>query len=481
MVEIKKMYLITTRGYNDIYRRSYNLHTTPDTLTKLENLMNNPNAVTSTGELNELALANELPNIMTMSDRTSGNVAIANGWNTVRLAFIMEVDAIIDGSVLTSYIQGYSEYHDPSISGMIDPEVVFHINSINTVTKMVDPITGQWVSRPYKNFNIIKDSFGNSSYEEVVDTELKLIRPSDVMANIQNTIAFDNDLSNVRNYTDNIVGSVNTSSRGNNNPMKHFATTVNGYLIGKNLTAIGYNDDSDVYRMAGVQVSDASLSSVPFLTELYKLTGVPSPTTFTMNILSKMDMNIANKVTLIERDDTIVKNNYTALDSENTEVTYKPTIESIIATNILHTLNDLLVENLLLEVALGCTNITGVPVTAVSNVKSFITGIDVTSYINKVVTNIEHMLMPTITRNGLLVVDFMVDSNILLDTTISISVNNQPPVLFRFPTFADSLYVPVITTEEHSGMISRDMGLVLDAVTTYNSTNESMATAVEYY
>ena len=480
MIKINKLILIATRkeGYNDVYGRSYELNMTNGGRDTLENFLAN-SMVAKRGAINDISVANNLPNLMTMQNGVTHRTNIANGWNTQRLAFIMEVETNMNGTILVSYLQGYSEYHDPSLSGMVDPKVRFHINSIATVTRMIDPVNNIVIARPHSNFNIIKDVFNNVEVQEITDTNLKLIRPSDVISGVNHISVFGAETGMVHDTVSDLSGVATSSNRGNNSPIKHLSKTINTYVnsINEASTNVGYgptNEDS-ILSATAENATDSSLLTIPFINALYTFTGVPTPTSFDMDLLSKMDPGIQDKVLLIENSADLVTNMPTSiLDTNVTEVHYKPTIESNIANTVAHSISDLLVSNLLATIDFSVTNRMGPPVVAVSNVRSFIEGIDTTSYVNKLATGVEHVLMPEITQNGLLMVELIVHSDLITETTISVSINAAPPVVFRFPTFADSLYVPVITDETNKTLFTDDMGVVLDTVNNVVNSGEYM-------
>jgi hypothetical protein len=464
-IRVNKLYLVVTRreGYKDSYTRSYNLNATQGTLNELENVLSRSNAG-SNGTVSDALIAKALPNIMSISATPLGITQIANGWGTQRLRFIMEVESITSGITMVNYIQGYSEYHDPSISGHIDPRMKFYINSIASVIRMQDPISGMVIVKPHSNFNVITDHFNGTQYQEVTDTTLKLIRPTDVMTNISNIQTFGGDVGNIHNYTDNVAGNVSVSDRANHNPIKHFTKTINSYINSKNMSDVGY-DSNDVMTAASNNVSETNILTIPFIGSLHNLTGEPSPSTFSMDIMSMLDPGIAEKTIMIDNANDVTPSVSTILDTTNTEDLFKPNIESVLASTIAHSVSGMLIDNLLSEIDFSTTNLGGENLTAVSNARSFIEGIDITSYVNKVITNVNYILMPEVSQNGLIGIEMFVHSDVLGETTISISVNATPHMVFRYPTFADSLYSPVISDEANKVMFADDMGAVLD--TTY--------------
>jgi len=473
-IRINRAFMIPTRksGFNDMYIRSYNLNATHNTMNKLEDILART-GVGANGALHDVSVVNNVPEIMSLSANPLGLATIDNGWSTQRLTFILEVESNMGGLNLVSYIQGYTEHYDPSLSGHIDPNMLFHINSIATVTRMVDPMSGAIIATPHSNFNIIKDSFNQAQYQEVHDSDLKLIRPTDVISKIGHIQTFGDD-PNVNILSDNVSGGVYTSARGNNSAVKHFSKTVNSYINTRNTQSIGYSSEDNLMMAASEAASETNLLGIPFIAQLQAITGLIPPTNFTLNQLSKMDPGIADKIILIDNNAAMTSVAPTILDSDNTEVTYKPNLESVMAMTIAHSVNDMLVSNLLTEVSFSTTNITGTPITNIIDVRSLIEGINTVSYANKVRSTIDMILMPEITQNGMIIVDILVTSSLLVDTTVSVSINGNPHVVFRYPTFSDSLYVPVISDEINSTRMSDDMGLVLDAVTNVTVGNETI-------
>jgi len=465
-IKVNKLYLVVTRreGYKDSYTRSYNLNASHQTLNELENVLST-SGIGANGTISDALIAKTLPNIMTISAQPLGITQIANGWGTQRLRFIMEVESNVSGMNMVNYIQGYSEYHDPSVSGHIDPKMKFFINSIATVIRMIDPISGMMIVKPHSNFNVITDHFSGTQYQEVTDTNLKLIRPTDVMSNISNIQTFGGEVGNIHNYTDNVAGNVSVSDRANHNPIKHFTKTVNSYINSKNMGGNTSHDPADIMNTASNNVSETNILMVPFIGALHNITGMPSPSTFDMDIMSMLDPGIAEKTIMIDNANDVTPSVTTMLDTNITEDLYKPNIESVISSTIAHSVSGMLIDNLLSEIDFSTSNLGGENITAVSNARSFIEGIDITSYVNKVITNLNYILMPEVSQNGLIGIEIFVHSDVLGETTVSISVNAQPHVVYRYPTFADSLYSPVISDEANKVMFSDDMGQVLD--TTY--------------
>jgi len=159
------------------------------------------------------------------------------------------------------------------------------------------------------------------------------------------------------------------------------------------------------------------------------------------------------------------------LDTADTADTLEPTIENEISQTFINSITAVMSENLLTVFSGVVSNASNVPITAVSNIRSFLSGVTLDNYGNRVINYINNVIMPLVTHNGLLLVEIAFDANITGDTTISVSVNGGPYVVYRSPTFADSLYSPVVTdsgvstavVDDYSHIVNTVMGMSTDA------------------
>lgn len=467
-IHIKSLYLVPTKEvYKDPYIRSYTLNANNQDLDNLETLFNQA-GVGNHNRIDEMTIARNIPNIMSLSGTVTGKTGIAYGWGTQRLRFIMVVESTSNGMDIVSYVQGYSEYHDPSFSGKIDPNMKFFINSITNITRIMDPQTGYPIIRPDSTFNLITDAFGNESYTNTTEqqADLKLIRPLDVVDEMYNTEMYgNNDSIATINYAGNYSGNTSISDRMNANPLNHFTKTVNSFITARSMAAMSH-DTNDILKTASNALTETNILATPFIAALYNLTGIPSPTTFNLNLLQSLSPDLPTNTFVAEQNTDIPVATNTILDSAYTEDLYKNNIETIMATTIAQSVSGMLIENLLSVIDFSVTNITGTPVIALSYAQSFIEGLDstsyITSYINKVLARIEYVLFPEISSSNQLLLEIFVHVHVLGDANVSISVNNQPHVLYRFPAFADSLYNPVISNSDNKALMANDFANIID-------------------
>ncbi len=461
---IKNMLVIPARAeYQDVYQRSFKINASHNDLQKLEAVFDQT-GVSNNGKLTETMIANTMPEIMALNHHTTGKVEIPHGWQTQRLRFMMEIETPFNGNVKSIYIQGFSEYHDPSFSGRIDPKMDFYINSVTTVIRMFDPM-GRAIVRPFRTYNVITDLAGGTKYEEIDSfmnnaTDLKLIRPTDIFEDI--TVSDMYGETNVVNTVGNIGNQPNTSDRANNDTLKYFTRTLNSFMDSKNTSEVSY-DQSDIMKNAAINVTEENIMGNEFVYALHKATGAMSPTTFTLDHLVTIDPGIQNKILMAGGDNMVGLRDNVGLDSTMTANMLQPTAEVMTATTIAQSVSSNMVEHMLTTVDLSFTNASGQNAVIVSNVTSYIEGIPITNYINKLVSKIESVLMPEVTHNGMVLIEAYVHADLLGDTTVSISINSQPADVVRFPTFADSLYSPVISNSVDRAGTSEDFRNIFDS------------------
>lgn len=473
---VKFFALVPIRNrYNDVVQRTIAIDGNHQTLGKLEEIFRQ-SGVKQNAKLMDTTIATSIPEVAFLNPAPLGFASIANGWSTQRLAYILAVESQdVNGISLISYMQGYSDYHDPTYTGRVDDSMPIHINSIITVQRFKDP-AGNLVLRPYSSFNVITDASGRGTYQsmpgEMSDSEIA--RPKDLLSSMNLMAMHSGDATAIYNTSSMIrPNSVFTSSRVNNDPLRHFTKTVNSFIDAKNLTQGTYSGDSDVLLQATSLAGETAITSIPFIAALSKLTGEFSPTSFTLNTLNAICPGVTQYARVAENfDDLVPDKPYALNDTADVASTFQPTQEALKATEITQAVNSVMTENFLTDLTVNITNDSGVPVVSVLHVATVVDGVNPMYFANKAVSRLEQLLIPKLTNNNMSAVNATVASSLLLDTFITISLDFNPFINYRFPTFADSLYVPVITTSSFKDQMIHDTQNILDA--TYS--NDLMTT-----
>ena len=188
-----------------------------------------------------------------------------------------------------------------------------------------------------------------------------------------------------------------------------------------------------------------------------------------MNLLAAIDPDVNSKGVFINRASVYDHHTDGVLGTiSDTAETHDVTPETVKSATILHSINSMLIDNMITKLSVAFTNETGpVPTITITNINSFIEDIDLISLENKVRQHIRSVLMPTITDNNYTAISAIVETDLLGDTNISISINHGPSVVYRYPAFADVLYSPVVSTTANSQMLVEDIANLMDATYLY--------------
>ena len=451
---ITKMLIIPTRRYNPVFHRQLALNATYENVAMFKNVFEESNARWHNG-VSEIAVAHNVPDLLTRTNTPTTMIEIANGWDTVRLRFLMEVVVPeAEQQEMVSYIQGYTEYHDPSMSGMVDPNMTWYINSIVNVRRSVNPATGVINTRAVGNYNIIYDHF-NDTFSIDLDSvdNLVTVRPSDIINQLDNIYQYGQVEDDVQalDTRNNFKINPKLADRKHNLPVTHVTDTINKLNASKSIMDIT-TDFTDVLRDSAAMLSNKHLLAIPFIAAITNLSQSPTvKVSFTLNDLIALDPGVNERITMVTND-----HNYATLDrppsildSEQTAGLESGNIETKIAVEVADSVSSLLSECMLQSITFTVTNLTmdSAPVLVPTDVKSFIDGLDIPAYTNIFIQKFNEIVMPTITQNSLIGVEIYVTADLLGDTTVAVGINGQPNVVYRLPTFADSLFAPVIADQ----------------------------------
>lgn len=464
-LRVNRILGIPSKRYNDVYRRPYEMQADSSTLRNLENLVGYQREKNIS--MNAVALASAVPEIMRLSNTAGKRVDIAEGWNTTKLRFILEVESDFNGGVMVSYIQGYTDYYDPSAMGRVDPNMPMHINSITNVIRTVTD-TGQVLTRVHSTFNVLYDPY-SQSYSIDSNISDRTLRPKDIVNGMDNLHRYDHSL----NPNDPVGGLIDyrtaygyapiESKRLNGIGVQHVSDVINSLSLGKNMGDIGYNA-SDIYNISASDLEENSISKVPFIEAIRSITGDPSRIDFSLNLLTNFRPDIENILTISDNTGPMIRE-VNILDSEHTERLDGSNMETNIAATISESVNALIVEEMLSKVSFQVTNMTPNSETVIipTDVKSFIHGIDITVYAERFFSKFKAMVMPIITQHNLIGVDIVISADIIGDTTIAVGLNGNSPVIFRLPTFCNSLYTSVIGDDNQFNVLVEDFSSIANA------------------
>ena len=407
--------------------------------------------------------------LISISNKPLATPDIANGWQEHRWSFVIttrEVDPY-SGSVRIAQYKGYSDHADKARNVMVDPNVLMHINSVTTHTQ-ITTATGEVITSNVKTFNVIgNDNIGN---EDVFADNLMTARPVDIISSMVLAEMYDASTS----ITDprNVVGATLITSDGNNNDASAYtAKLISAFAKSKSASNIS-TDRIDMMRTAATIAKEPTYDSLGLITELaavheggYNL----SPTVFTENTLISIfgfnAVDSVKKVCPYEPPVVTRGNQYSAMDSESW-MSGSP--ETLAATTLLHSISARLAACSLggAEIVIDTTD-QYKPINVIDcQTMIRMSPAQTNNSVLGIITYLEHVLLPKITNNYV----FNIIAHISIrnvssgNCLIQIPEYGTGPVPYTMASFADSLFIPIITDTGTNQALTTAMGGIMDVV-----------------
>ena len=432
-ITVEKLILIPTGTYNDVVHRPLTFNPSHSDLSMMEDVLySNANVHDNQASFSPTNMSNIASGMMPSPAPTS-IVTIAEGWGSVRLKFILIIRQNRIGSSVLHYIQGYSDQYDPSLSGHIDDMTNLYINSVTQANEMVTP---QGIKHVVTNSTgVMFDSniiFGNDIHNPTASTQ-HAGRPVDVFNAMQSEQLFDG--AEVNDSRSMVGVTAVPNSRENGSPAKYLSQVTTGYINALS-SDNEENGNWDLLGNAGQLVADNSLIMNPVLRAISGQTGITNGISFTIMDLCLIDENTPHNTTIANRapPDQI---NPMAVAS-NTESWMNTGIETQLATSIGNIVASIAADALITKLKFVASNDGGTNVVQLLECVSMLTTMDM--YAETKITNALLVeLMPVITINSTIITSINVESNLMGDTYIQISVNGGTVVPYTVPTFADGI------------------------------------------
>ena len=355
-VRITHLSLYSARSdYQAPWQRTFDINASVSTVNKFQNIIANRGKGT---ELPPHAVATIVPELVNIQYKPTGQANIPNGWREKRFRFIMVVESdTMEGTKRFAYIQGFTEYPGVTTSGIIDPNMVFYVNSVTNVTQTFDRVNNKIYTVPSNTFNVVTDMFGYGRYQEVTGYDLpKLARPKDIVENAMSLTTTNNANGRIINLSGTLgEHSADTSSRVNGDPSQYLSKLYNSFTEGKLLSAYTADEVNVLQNTAdSYKIMEIPLLSQPFFKAIQKVTGEVAPSSFTLNVLLAIDPNIPNlPPQVFFRDEQGInlgpQNIPDYMEDSNTADTLNPTAENLKSVTICNSINSFMLENLITQ------------------------------------------------------------------------------------------------------------------------------------
>lgn len=464
-VRITKLIVIEAKTpSNKPWSRGYKLEGNIGTLQKLNHVMHHNLRSYGGGasRIEDVQIANKIPEIITV-DMTPQKVDIINGWGTPRGRFLMETTSYMGNKMFKTYLQGYTSYLDTTKTGMLDPEMELCINSVISTVTMRDPVNNQEITTATEFYNVIPNNTGEHAdmYEMMTEEGVvkKLIRPEDILTSLFLVEKHNDDGGYYVDSSDNLI-SAQVSRKANNEMFKYFKNVTNSFIDAKNM-AQNLADRADILCNAQVSVNEPDITKNPFFRAVFQHMGEYLISKIKLKTVVAIDPSL--RPTYVPRRNEIpVSTGPTFMETEDTADTLNPTPEVIRATIVTNMLPSFMCELMVTNISLSMTNKSGENVAIISDIRSFVDGLDPILQIDRMTARIINVLMPKLSDGGMTLFEIFVTADILGEITVAISLYNGPLMVYRWPAYADSLFTPVVTDGMSKQVLINDFQNVLE-------------------
>lgn len=473
-MDIVKITMMETAGAVDIPARPYELDVRHDMTDALEDL----HRYTDGGSVINGATISRLASGILVPSTRSRKTRIENGWRESRIIFSMVV-SVEDRGIYrdTRYICGYTdsnEYHVDSRGRVSFPmDMRLYFNSVTQITlHEVTSRHGRMIRPTVMDNNLLlrKDSILNEDYNNMHKSPL-LLRPSDILRRHGSQRHAESLLSGFSNGTaQNTVGAftldTKMSHRRNNNSAEHMAKTIKKYIEARSIGSDDASkplygdmgDDATYLTSASVLADEANMNKDPLFNEMAKFSDIIRDGFVEWGELLAMSPGFDQDFPFVTWEKQVQWSNRRKRD-ELTRGTDKymssgsfadNTVESMAALLIVQSLPELMSNAMYSEVkglAFNSHPQRGEPGAQFSLAKPFIDGIPIKQGYNYFVSQIENVILPNASKNGMMHVEGMVNASISEDVEIWISVDGGPEEYFAWPTWGEALSAAVVTDD----------------------------------
>jgi hypothetical protein len=377
-----------------------------------------------------------------------GVISIPEGWNSIRMRWVMRVE-ITDtmGTQTLEVLGGFTEYFDVSFGMHINPNMRFYINNIQTMnpTAMVNnPVNGM-----LEGSSVISN---NQPTNTVSVDRLYALRPQDVIENIQDAAHYGAGLTFESNTNKNI-GTVPIKSNLRHNAAAGYLGDLLGNFLASKASVQYQNATESPWENTYHAIKNPTVTRDGFLSRLGHATGqMLTPNSFSLNELQMLDPNVLNVFHLETSSALGYAGEYWGGSDLLTQAA------TIIGQSVPGYMNRFGLARAQFSLQTGMEPLVAdfASITPLADPRQMLMGFKFV---------VQHELMATLV-NGFMFVEAMVNSDLFGITTIQIRLNGVGPFTpFSFPSFCDSLAAPVISRNSTNvADIYSSMDTVLSAV-----------------
>lgn len=421
-------------------------------------------SATDTGHrLTAAKLARVTSDFLTPSTDRRISSSIEGGWDSNRLMFAMVVEVASEDRYNTyEYIVGFTDHAGYStLSGKnvkFAEDMKMYFNSITRVHLCESEYRDNrvWQPRIQAHDQILhRSALGDKTASRRAAT----LRPTDLFTRAGSETGFGSLIRKhrdsgvtVRNTTGGFVTPLKANDRQNNCPVLHLGRSISSYIKSASDpsgTYIGDYDQDEVVKKAGDLVDENILEEDPYLEEIKKDHNILRSGYITYGELlddnPDFDESRVPFAPLKTRKNWRASENYASWNSDSTETIAATIIAHSIPVFMLQAMYSK-VDNLIINTRARI----GEDKVIAAFPTPFVEGMTVKSNLTYFESQIEDVLLPCVTKNGLFDIEAKIKANIDGEMEIWISVDDDEEKYFIFPAFADSMLSPTLVDDVQS-------------------------------
>jgi hypothetical protein len=429
--------------------------------------------------------------VITPQAMVEGEVLIPETFNSRRfriMARVFEEHPFLKGSTTQRVFFGYSDHCDVTMQGgLIDPNMRIYFNSETIIAESIintpnGPQTQAKIIGSNQIISPVNMVGGNngmfakpSSFLIRPEDNFNLMQTKAVAKNLQDTGLVDVQIDSSYDHRTMVGegGSFKYSMRKDTSPVRYLSSSLSAYQHARQEYNSSMHDTDDIlfnrstdsteilFGEAAAMCRNSSITSNTFLGVLREHTGFMERGYVTWGELTGLFPELLNNqcAKFAMDDGRSIRQVSHAGQSQNWN---GADYTSIGASLLAQTIPSIMMDTFFRQVSFAVTNGNG-PNEYVFEIHpgataSIIKGIDMRPYVMELERRIKVDVLHNITRGNQLPFRISMISDLAGESVIDISIGNEQVERFVAPTFADSLFSPVITRNHAlSGEIASDI------------------------
>lgn len=417
------------------------------------------------------------------SASTEGTVGIPEGWNSRRFRFIMrviETQPFIPDEKTIRIFFGYTDQCDVSYGNNIDPQMRIYFNSETTIRDKISAgINGPVRQAIVTGSNqIITPAKINTAGREGSPNYSFLIRPEDVFSIKETELSTAMAAQNIpggidQSYNYNAiagVGQFQLSRRRDTSPTRYIADTLGAmqHAVSESEMLNLGNDyggglsNVHVYGEAAARAANTQIGSDVFLAKLRDHLGYMEKGYVTFQELAGLFPEVTDfgRTTHVGMDDgRSIRKVSQVEDSSHWAGADNTTIAASLLAQVVPAI---MMDNFIRSIGFAITN-SMMPgqysfIPHPQQTASIVSELNMIPYLQEFERRLNVDAINSITRYGQIPFSISMSSDLAGDSVIDISLDGEPIQRYVAPTFTDSLFSPMVSTDQQAvNKVSNDM------------------------